>query len=37
MEQESDGKETNNTALWVLLGVIFLAMALTFIVQMSSE
>jgi hypothetical protein len=37
MEQESDGKESNNTALWILLGVIFLAMTLTLIVQMSSE
>jgi len=37
MEQESDGKETSNTALWVLLGVIFLTMMLTFIVQMSTE
>ncbi len=37
MEQESDAKETNNTILWVALGVIFLMMALTFIVQMSSE
>jgi hypothetical protein len=37
MEQESDGKESNNTALWILLGVIFIAMTLTAIVQMSSE
>jgi hypothetical protein len=37
MEQEGDGKDTNNTVLWVLLGVIFFAMTLTFIVQMSSE
>jgi hypothetical protein len=37
MEQESDGKEDNNTALWVLVGVISLAMLITFIVQMTSE
>jgi hypothetical protein len=37
MEQESDGKESNNTALWVLVGVIFIAMTVTFIVQMTSE
>jgi hypothetical protein len=37
MEQEGDEKETSNTALWVVLGVIFLMMTLTFIVQISSE
>jgi hypothetical protein len=37
MEQESDGKETSNTALWVVLGIIFIVMMLTFIVQMYSE
>ena len=37
MKQESDEKETNNTALWVVLGVIFITMTLTFIVQISSE
>ena len=37
MEKENDEKETNNTALWVVLGVIFLTMTLTFIVQIFSE
>jgi len=37
MEQDSDGEETSNTALWVVLGVIFLTMALTFAVQMHFE
>jgi hypothetical protein len=37
MEQESDEEETNNTALWVVLGFIFLMMTLTFVVQISSE
>jgi hypothetical protein len=37
MEQESDGKESSNTGLWVLLAVIVIAMTLTFIVQMYSE
>jgi hypothetical protein len=37
MEQENDEEESSNTALWVLLGVIIIAMVLTFIVQMTSE
>jgi hypothetical protein len=37
MEPKNDGKESSNTALWVLLGVIIIAMTLTFIVQMYSE
>jgi hypothetical protein len=37
MEQESDENESSNIGLWILLGVIFIAMTVTFIVQMSSE
>jgi hypothetical protein len=37
MEQESDGKIGNNTALRVLVGVIALPMLITFVVPMTFE